>query len=53
MDAIEARAARRQAGKSTLEERLRRNPEMAQRIDKHLAHLRLEQQMVDARDRRL
>jgi hypothetical protein len=51
MNAIEARAARRKAGKTTLEERLRQNPEMAQRIDKHLAHLRLEQQMVDAMER--
>jgi hypothetical protein len=48
MNAGEARAARKREGKSTLEERLRRDPEMAQRIDKHLAHLRLEQQMIDA-----
>lgn len=51
MNASEARAARRRAGKSTLEERLRKNPQMAQRIDKHLAHLRLEQQMIDAMQR--
>ena len=48
MNAIEARAARQRAGMTTLEERLRKNPEMAQRIEKQLAHLRLEQQMVDA-----
>jgi transcriptional regulator with XRE-family HTH domain len=48
MNAVEARAARRQAGKMTLEQRLRENPKMAQRIDKKLAHLRLEQQMIDA-----
>lgn len=48
MNASEARTARRQAEKSTLEERLRQSPAMAQRIDKQLAHLRLEQQMIDA-----
>jgi hypothetical protein len=51
MNAIEARAARRRAGKTTLEQRLRKSPEMAQRIDRHLAHLRLEQQMADAMQR--
>ncbi len=51
MNAIEARNARRRAGKTTLEERLRQDPEMAQRIDKQLAHLRLEQQMADAMQR--
>jgi transcriptional regulator with XRE-family HTH domain len=51
MDAVEARAARRQAGKKTLEQRLREHPEMAHRIDKQMAHLRLEQQMVDAMER--
>jgi hypothetical protein len=51
MNASEARAARQRAGKSTLEERLRRDPEMAQRIDRHLAHLRLEEQMIDAMQR--
>jgi hypothetical protein len=51
MNAIEARAARRRAGKTTLEERLRQSPETAQRIDKQLAHLRLEQQMADAMQR--
>ena len=48
MNAIEARAARQRAGITTLEERLRANPEMAQRIEKQLAHLQLEQQMIDA-----
>jgi hypothetical protein len=51
MNATEARAARRRAGKSTLEERLRSEPDMAQRIDKHLSHFRLEQQMIDAMQR--
>jgi hypothetical protein len=51
MNAIDARAARRRAGKTTLEQRLRQNPEMARRIDKQLAHLRLEQQMIDAMER--
>lgn len=51
MNAIEARAARRRAGKTTLEQRLRKSPEMARRIDRHLAHLRLEQQMADAMQR--
>lgn len=51
MNATEARAARRKAGSSTLEERLRRDPGMSRRIDKHLAHLRLEQQMIDAMQR--
>ena len=51
MDAVEAKAVRRRAGKTTLEERLRRDRDMARRIDKHLAHLRLEQQMVDAMER--
>jgi len=51
MNAIEARAARQRAGKTTLEERLRKNPEMAQLIDKQLADLRLEQQMIDAMER--
>jgi predicted transcriptional regulator len=48
MNAVEARAARRQAGRATLEQRLREDPKMAQRIDKKMAHLRLEQQMIDA-----
>ena len=48
MNAIDAQVARRRASKPTLEERLRRDPEMAQRIDKHLAHLRHEQQHLDA-----
>lgn len=51
MDAVEARAARRRAGKTTLEQRLRQAPGMAQRIDKQLTHLRLEQQMIDAMER--
>jgi hypothetical protein len=33
---------------TTLQERLRKNPEMAQLIEKQLTHLRIEQQMVDA-----
>jgi hypothetical protein len=33
---------------TTLQERLRKNTEMAQLIEKQLTHLRLEQQMVDA-----
>jgi hypothetical protein len=48
MNAIEARAARQRAGMTTLEERLRKNPEMAQRIEKQLGRLRLEQQMIGA-----
>ena len=51
MNAVEARTARRRAGTKTLEQRLRENPEMAQRIDKQMAHLRLEQQMLDAMER--
>ena len=51
MNATEARAARRRAGKTTLEERMRSDPAMARRIDKHLARLRLEQQNIDARQR--
>lgn len=51
MNAIEARASRHRAGKSTLEVRLRRNPAMAQRIDKRLARLGVEQQMIDALQR--
>ena len=51
MNATDARAARRRAGKTTLEERLRKSPEMAERIDKQLAHLRLEQQMADGMQR--
>jgi hypothetical protein len=51
MNAIDARVARRRAGKTTLEERLRRDPAVAHRIDKLLGHLRLEQQMADAMER--
>jgi uncharacterized coiled-coil protein SlyX len=48
MNAIEARVARQRAGITTLEVRLRKDPEMAQRIEKQLAHLQLEQQRIDA-----
>jgi hypothetical protein len=46
MNATEARALRRRAGKSTLEERLQTQPEMAQRIKRHMVDLRLEEQMI-------
>jgi hypothetical protein len=36
---------------NTLEERLREDPVMSARIDRHLTHLRLEQQMIEAMDR--
>jgi len=48
MKASEARAARRRPGIASLEERLRKDPEMAQRIEEQLAHLQLEQQLIDA-----
>jgi len=48
MNASEALAARRRAGITTLEARLRKNPEMAQRIEKQLAYLRLEQRTIEA-----
>jgi hypothetical protein len=48
MNAIEARDVRYRAGQTTLEERLRKDPELAQLVDKQLARLRLEQQMIDA-----
>jgi predicted TIM-barrel fold metal-dependent hydrolase len=51
MTAREARAVRRRDGKTTLEERMRQEPNAARRIDTHLAHLRLEQQMADAMQR--
>ena len=47
MNAIEARAVRYRAGQTTLEERLRKDPDMAQLVDKQFARLRLEQQMID------
>jgi hypothetical protein len=34
--------------KPTLEERLRRDPTMAQRIDEHLADIRLQERLIDA-----
>jgi hypothetical protein len=48
MNASEARAARRRAGIASSEERLRKDPEMAQRIEEQLAHLQLEQRLMDA-----
>lgn len=51
MNASEARAARRAAGVKTLEERMREDPATNARIEKYLARLRLEQQMIDAMDR--
>jgi hypothetical protein len=51
MNAREAWAARRAAGVKTLEERVREDPARNARIEKHLAHMRLEQQMLDAMDR--
>ena len=51
MDAAEARNARRSAGKKSLEQRLRLDPGMAAKIDRHLVDLGLEQQMIDAMER--
>jgi len=51
MNAHEAHAQRRASGKTTLEQRLRRDPERSRRIDEHLAELRLEQQFLEAMER--
>lgn len=48
MNASAARVVRRRAGITTLEDRLRKDPQMAQRIEKQLAHLQLEQQLIYA-----
>jgi hypothetical protein len=52
MGAVEAREERRKRGLTTLEERLRQDPDVARRMDVHLDALRLEQQFVDAMRRR-
>ena len=48
MNAIEARKKRKATNTSTLSMRLRKDPDMAQRIDAHLDAFRLEQQFRDA-----
>ncbi|MHB8139961.1 MAG: hypothetical protein ACYDHD_01680 [Vulcanimicrobiaceae bacterium] len=48
MNAIEARKARRVAGKRTLSARLREEAGMARQIDAYVKELRLAQQCLDA-----